>query len=83
MGLPIRVEVTQRDIDKGYANSCKSCPVALALRRVFHTAKVDVDSFFITIKGHHHMVTTDVLSFMSDFDRGLRVKPFTFFLEVQ
>lgn len=73
--------MTQRNIDAGYANSCKSCPVALALRRVFHTKDVDVDSFFMTVKGRAYMVTMDVLTFMSDFDREQPVEPFTFYLD--
>ena len=38
----MKVNVSQKDIDKGVRGSEKSCPIALATQRAFNTHNVDV-----------------------------------------
>jgi hypothetical protein len=74
------VTVTQRNIDNGYTHSCKRCPIALALRRVFHTTKVDVDAFYITINSKIFVTPQIAIDFMIDYDKRRNVRPITFHL---
>jgi hypothetical protein len=45
----MRIEVTAEDIAKGERDSCEACPIALAVRRAFGVAHVDVDSVRIIV----------------------------------
>ena len=45
----MRINVTQRDIDKGRLNDCLECPVARAVRR--HLPGASVGTYSVSPKG--------------------------------
>lgn len=77
----MKVHVTPKHINQGSKFNCESCPVALALREA--TKKwVRVYGSQLNV-GHIIYKTPDiVISFLTDFDSGRDVKPFSFELEV-
>lgn len=87
------ISVTQKDIDTGIRISCINCPVATALTRdtgslceVFQThPNQDCELWChrpgIPIKAIS--APRSVNRFVKRFDRGLPVKPFRFYFEVE
>lgn len=85
------IEVTQDDINNGIPNSEHSCPVAIALKRVFPDRRVSVneDSLMLyeeinevcvrrIIKG----TPSEVQAFILDFDDDVAVEPFSFEVDI-
>jgi hypothetical protein len=77
------INVTQHDIDNGIADSNKSCPVALAIRRAFKKGKPYALVGWYTIGiGTKRINTPSVVrNFIYDFDKKSEVEPFSFTLE--
>lgn len=80
--MTTQITVTQEDITNGFPGSYTSCPVALALRRVFPEEGVDVDSDSLIIGDREVETSEAVGGFMEEFDEGSPVEPFTFTLEL-
>lgn len=87
--MPITVEVTQEDIDRGLASNSQSCPVALAFRRVltYHINLIIVGPTFVELyhwKNGHQVIELDEITRrnISDFDHHRRIAPFTFIIDV-
>jgi hypothetical protein len=91
------IEVTQEDIDNGVAWECGKCPVALAAKRVL-PFKPHVRSLAIYRKrrqqpswryGWYYIkvfavdLPQEARDFISDFDHGVFVTPFSFQVEVE
>lgn len=72
------IRVTQKDIDKGCVADGGNCPVARALKRVFHTYKVGVYGSEIGIRNRVFRVPTVARKFINAFDSGTVVHPFSF-----
>lgn len=82
------IEVTQQDIDTGRARDCLMCPIALAVMRAsgkkyasvspynFGCSDTDPDSTRGRWKRYRMPVAARI--FVSNFDRGLPVAPFSF-----
>lgn len=77
----IRVNVTQRDIDRGEACDSGTCPVARAVLRVKGVSFVAVAGEDISINTRRCLLLPKKVSkFIERFDDGQPVKPFTFVL---
>jgi len=80
--VDIRVNVTQKDIEKGRCGLILLCPVALAIRRalpeIMSLRYVGIKS--INVDGHVFDFPIPIARFISDFDHGRAVKPFKFIL---
>lgn len=84
-GPYMRVQVSSLNIDMGNKNNCYSCPIALALKPLFPTfAEVGTTVAWFIEQNEYRKVALpeEVRSFISDFDAGKPVKPFSFELEV-
>lgn len=76
-----KIEVTQRDINKGCQNSMNCCPIGRALRREFHCSFTDVSvgGDRIEVENRYmYTVPLKVQDFIEKFDSGKLVKPFSF-----
>ena len=88
-----RINVTQRDIDKGIRRNCEMCPVARAMSRAFKSdVMVDVETWdFVVGRRKRNPLPREVVLFIEDFDneepqrspltlesRRLRISPFSF-----
>lgn len=62
----------------GVRRQCKSCPIALALRRINPDYRVDVDTDRIRLGNKSFTTPAKVRSFIKAFDNKKRVQPFTF-----
>ncbi len=89
MNKTIRVDVTQENIFNGQV-STKSCPIALALNRavkpefyfsVYNNTfnLIQRSNGFFVAKGN---LLKKATNFVDRFDRGLKVKPFSFDLTI-
>lgn len=79
----IRVEVTEADIAAGLPDACFSCPIALALKRLGYE-RPSVDGVAIELDTLTTVPSPDVVNdFVIAFDKGDKVEPFAFELEVQ
>lgn len=84
----IRVNVNQRDIERGIRRSAGSCPVARALQRHEEMGPMWVGAQSIRLR--RQPVSPDytielpgaVAAFVAAFDEGRPVAPFSFDLEV-
>lgn len=72
------IRVTQKDIDKGCQSDGGNCPIARALKRVFHTYRVGVCSSEIGIRNQLFHVPITAIKFIVAFDSGKAVHPFNF-----
>ena len=79
----MKIEVTAEDIEKGNQGNCWRCPVALALMRAFQTNRVSVTGPYAQIKGERFDLPNKVQRFISSFDKGTDVTPFTFQLPLE
>jgi len=80
----IKIRVSAKDIKNGERDNCSNCPVALAVRRVFdadETIEVDGEEILIMSSPYCDISLPPIVrKFVSDFDAGMKVKPFTFYL---
>jgi hypothetical protein len=82
----ITISVTADDIAQGKQRDCRRCPIACAVRRAFPHAVVDVDEADINIwksgliaeTFREYVLPDEAREFISAFDAGESVKPFTF-----
>jgi hypothetical protein len=80
----MRVAVRQDDIDYGVRGMPGSCPVARALRRYVAPLRPSVLGFQVALYDHYNVqiatlaLPDAVRHFVSAFDRGDPVQPFSF-----
>lgn len=74
----VMVEVTRDDISYGRTMNSTRCPVALALLRTTGADRVMVRQHYAVIGTFHVVLPDAVVKFVSEFDFGLQVKPFSF-----
>lgn len=78
----ITVQVTEEDIKGGLRESCHACPIALALKRLGYE-RPTVDGVAIDLDTLTTIPSPDVVNdFVIAFDKGDKVKPFAFDLEI-
>ncbi len=73
----IKIEVTERDISFGKRDDCKRCPIAIAARRV-GLNQLEVGGWYLTSGNTTYTLTKKARDFITDFDGGLQVSPFSF-----
>ena len=78
-----KVNITQSHILSGRKGACRFCPIALALKDAFPESTVHVQGFYFTIDGVQFQSPKEVVNFISDFDSGLPVRPFSFELRMK
>lgn len=77
------IEVVEADIDRGVAQSCWRCPVALALSRVLKKGeRYDVHHFAVIIRDQGYRLPKRATKFIEQFDNACDVKPFQFRLPI-
>lgn len=69
----LALSVTQDDIDRGYRCDCSSCPIALAMRRLYpnYSVKAKLGYILIIEKDDvliQYKVPIEAVAFMEDFD---------------
>jgi hypothetical protein len=79
--IKVRVRVTEKDIVVGVYGSCFRCPIARAMARVFRT-QIHVGSCSFSRAGWYRFLPTEACDFISRFDEGKTVKPFSFTVNV-
>jgi hypothetical protein len=84
MTKKIRVNVTQQDIEQGWRGSSQACPVARALRRQDELRRwwVGPDYIISELGSREANLPPEARVFISAFDHGYPVAPFSFDLEV-
>ena len=82
----MKIEVTQKDIDKGVQGECQLCPIALAFKRNSNIKRVYVNTKSIEVLHREtgaksYELPKKAQTFVKRFDRQEPVKPFSFELE--
>lgn len=80
----MRVNVTARDIREGKAGQCCLCPIARAVKRHkgWDLAMVGLGLVWRCNRPETAILPIAALQFLRRFDRGRKVRPFKFDLEV-
>lgn len=76
------IKVTQEDINKGKKHNCNECPVALAIKRIINDKYIKTHKANLSIDSVWYPLPSIVVKFISDFDKGIMVKPFEFELNL-
>jgi hypothetical protein len=89
--MQVRINVTQRDIERGSLGLSTSCPIARAIKRTrWGRSKLTVSVGRSTVRAislgawgaSAYTLPGDAQDFVAVFDRGYPVEPFSFTLEV-
>lgn len=75
------IQVTQDDIEHGKRECGDTCAVARAMQRAFPGRSVHVGATIVWFGADSFPLPRRVQDFISDFDDGKRVQPFTFDFE--
>lgn len=75
------ITVTQEDIDSGTLDNGESCPIAQALIRMNYD-DVFVDEQILTICDEKIVLPLICTDFITNFDDGKKVQPFSFMLDL-
>lgn len=85
----MKIKVEQKHINAGQRFKCHLCPVALAIQHTTDTSQDEVSVGMTTIqwsdksKGNYETPTpASARRFISQFDQGKPVKPFSFELKI-
>lgn len=80
----MRIEVTQKDIDRGKPCDDSMCPIALAIKRQIRRRVVNVTRSRVNL-AHGRIIglPKEALVFIEWFDDGLPVQPFSFDLPLE
>jgi len=79
----ININVTENDIRQGVPEDCNQCPIAIAALRVFPETEIRVGDMIevYPLNGDDeewYDLPDSALEFISDFDDGKDVHPFSF-----
>lgn len=80
----MKIQVTQDDIDKGEIENPNTCAIARAVKRETHRRHVGIyeDNGIEIEKDHYKMPWTKTIrNFIDRFDKGEKVRPFSFELK--
>ena len=86
----MKIKVCQTHIDKGTRYDIKSCPIALAIKahltikKLKKNLRVRVldDSITIDNTGPRYLLSSRAKRFITRFDEGFKVKPFSFEIDL-
>jgi hypothetical protein len=77
------VNVTAEDIENGVPGSAKSCPIALAARRIEGLKVTGITTRRAIFQGHGvTMLPLEAVQFIHSFDADCPVEPFSFEIEI-
>ena len=77
--MAVTITVTQEDIDQGIRESYYSCPIARAAERALKwRVMVYTDTILVGDSGCDYKLPESAQEFISRFDTGKPVKPFSF-----
>jgi hypothetical protein len=77
----IKITVTKDDIKSGHRGSVYCCPIAISVRRqAFSSKNVSVSAGDCSIAGTYWELSRSAQRFISAFDNGRPVKPFSFIM---
>ena len=86
MGVVMKIQVTQEDIDAGKQKDIHCCPLALAIKRVTGKEIQVVTDYFDLVNENGLFEIYDLpeiaANFRRDFDHCLTVEPFEFELDI-
>lgn len=74
----MKVSVTTEDIKQGKRVSCRECPVALAVKRIFQDEDNVSVAIYIRVGGVMYEYPEEVVDFICNFDKGSLVEPIEF-----
>ena len=77
-----KIQVTKEDIKNGIRNDTCSCPIALACKKALKTNEIDVGETKLYVQNCRYNIPKKVQNFISCFDTGKKVKPFSFYVKV-
>ena len=80
--LHFQIDVTVEDIQQGKQGQCKTCPIALATARTLGMP-VHVGLTYIFTDALTGKLASEVQDFISCFDKGQTIKPFSFDVEMR
>ena len=80
--MKYKIEVTAKHIKEGKKKVGSSCPVALACRDVFQMSRIMVGYVTLDIDSEKVNLSQKATDFISRFDEGEKVKPFSFYVKV-
>lgn len=72
-----KIRVLKKDIESGRQKDGSQCPIAKAFRRT-RKRNCFVDAYAIEMGLRYFSMPPAARQFMKDFDRGKKVKPFSF-----
>jgi hypothetical protein len=79
----MKLKILQKDIDKGKPGNVRSCPIALALKRISFNKRILVTESRVYIENKLYFKLSNLANrFAIDFDIGRNVKPCTLELEL-
>jgi len=81
--LFLMLNVQQKHIDNGIAESCNKCPIALAVEEkypLFNDIEVESSMIAVNFQNAEYMYTLPLVAqqFIKSFDCGTEVEPFFF-----
>jgi len=74
----MKIDVTQQHIEIGTPKDCAYCPISHSLMSHFPNSCIEVDGSCIEINGIQYYSPDSVVKFITAFDSGFPVKPFSF-----
>lgn len=74
----MKIEVTAEDIRRGKKISIRTCPIALAAKRIFPDKSVHACLGRIDIGKKRFLIPKFVADWMTRFDKGEKVEPIEF-----
>ena len=81
--MPVKVDVTQADVNDGRRSDCRDCPIARAIQRATGNPNISIGlhhgRFWKSADDYTVFQIPEVCAkFIVDFDGGLPVSPFSF-----
>ena len=75
----MKIQVTEEDIKNGVRHFCSSCPVALAIKKLYPAETwVSVSARRVVIEETSYDLPEVAITFIQMFDKGQKVEPITF-----
>lgn len=82
--VPVRIKVTLQDIYNGVPKHSECCPIALACKRIFASAAVDVSDEIVVDNVYKFSLPKEAERFIVNFDKGDdNAVPFEFDVEIK
>lgn len=78
----MKIKVTRKHIEQGERLETRSCPIALAFKDLgWGSVQVYTLKVYKKKKGKKYLLPSSAIKFITKFDEGKTVRPFTFELD--